>query len=144
LIEPEDLLLIHQLLGLYSHLASERAYERFGDVFVEDAVFDASGLRNGPWSVDDPSWVFVGLEAITAAYRANPEPARTVLTTNSYVFESAGAVRITSKFLAPFADHWRGGVYDDTVVKGHDGLWRFARRVARDPWRCPAMSPVPE
>ncbi len=51
----EDRLDIHELISLYGHLMDEGSFERLGEIFTDDAVFDLSGFDGTR---------FEGLEAI--------------------------------------------------------------------------------
>ena len=40
MIDPIEIVLIHQLLGRYGHLVDARDWEAFSELFVEDASID--------------------------------------------------------------------------------------------------------
>ena len=40
----EDRLDIHELIALYGHLIDDRSFNRLGEIFTEDAVFDLAGF----------------------------------------------------------------------------------------------------
>ena len=126
-----DLIQVHQLLGLYGHLVDDAAWDRFDELFVEDAVLDYTGVR-APRE-------FEGIEEIREYFRDGNHPSAHHVT-NIVVVEDGGEVRVKSKFLAPYtrATHdpqrWYGGDYDDVVVRTPDG-WRFSRRVCTRRWQ---------
>lgn len=115
-----DRLEVEQVLALYGHLVDAQAWDRFDEVFTEDAAFDASALqlpRMEPRS------------GIQEGFASMGHPVAH-LTTN-LVVEADGADRATvlSKFLCPL----RGGkvltgTYADVVVRTDAG-WRIRERV---------------
>jgi 3-phenylpropionate/cinnamic acid dioxygenase small subunit len=126
-----DIIEIHQLLGLYGHIVDAGEWDRFTELFEDDAVLDYTGVR--------APRVFVGVAQIADYFRdANHPSAHHV--TNIVVFERDGEVAVHSKFFAPYtrATHdprrWYGGDYEDVVVRTDAG-WRFRRRVCRSRWQ---------
>ena len=91
-MDASDVIQVHQLLGLYGHIVDAAAWDRFEELFVDDAVLDFTGVR--------APRVFEGIEEIREYFReANHPSAHHV--TNIVVFEDDGAVRVKSKFFAP-------------------------------------------
>ncbi|MFD1981631.1 nuclear transport factor 2 family protein [Mesorhizobium newzealandense] len=72
-----DIIVVNQILSLWGHLVDKRAWDRFGEVFTEDACFDSSVFGFAP---------VTGIEAIR--HMASREGhARAHHTTNLYVHE---------------------------------------------------------
>ena len=130
-MDPGDIILIHQLLGLYGHVVDAAAWDRFEELFVADAELDYTGVR--------APRVFHGVDDIREYFRGANHPSAHHVT-NIVVLESDGDVRVTSKFLAPYTRsthvpvRWFGGDYDDVVVRTPEG-WRFRRRVCTSRWQ---------
>lgn len=120
-LPAEDILAVHQLLGLYGHVVDGGDVSRLGEVFAPDAIFDTSDFEQG---------IHRGLPAIEAIFAlgAPPHPPAH-LTTNVFVDQEHGVVRAHSKWLT--IDRSSGGVrsgdYRDELVSSEDG-WRIARR----------------
>ena len=130
-MDPTEIILIHQLLGQYGHLVDAKAWDRFDELFVDDAVVDYTAVR--------APRVFYGVEQIREFFRdANHPSAHHV--TNIVVWEEKGDARVRSKFLVPYTrpshtpKRWSGGDYDDIVVRTPAG-WRFRRRVCTGRWQ---------
>jgi hypothetical protein len=142
-MDPTEIILVHQLLGQYGHIVDAGAWDRFDELFTDDAVLDYTAVR--------APRVFNGIEEIRAYFRETNHPsAHHVM--NIVVWEEAGETRVHSKFLAPSTrpshnpKRWFGGDYHDVVVKT-DGGWRFRTRVCTGRWRLTAAGPdekVPE
>lgn len=123
-MDARDIIAIHQLMALYGHAADRvddpSMLER---VFTEDAVFDARPVDAG---------LHTGLAAIKAWFALGKPPhPPSHQTTNVYVYEEGGVVRVTSKWLTvnPETGRPRLGDYDDELdFDGQD--WRIRRRVA--------------
>jgi 3-phenylpropionate/cinnamic acid dioxygenase small subunit len=136
-----DIVAINQLLAHYGHLVDAAQWERFDEIFTSDAVLDFRG-------VNVPE-VMQGLDAVVAFYRDANHPSAHHCT-NVYVFADAGAIRVRSKFLAPYtrAQHspsrWYGGDYDDEVVRTAAG-WRIQSRRCTARWQYTSEpEPLPE
>jgi 3-phenylpropionate/cinnamic acid dioxygenase small subunit len=130
-VDVGDMIEIHQLLGLYGHVVDAREWDRFSELFAADAVLDYTGVR--------APRVFHGVDEIAEYFGAANHPAAHHVT-NIVVTEVDGAVRVKSKFFAPYTRpthdpvRWFGGDYDDVVVKTPAG-WRFSRRVCTGRWQ---------
>ena len=129
-LDANDIIEVHQLLGLYGHVLDTAEWDRLDDLFETDAVLDYTGVR--------APRVFSGIEEIREFFRdANHPSAHHV--TNIFVFEAGGEVRVKSKFFVPYTRpthdplRWYGGDYDDVVVRTPDG-WRFRKRVCTARW----------
>ncbi len=130
-MQPTAIIEIHQLLGLYGHLVDAQEWERFDELFTDDAVLDYTGVR--------APRIFNGLDEIRDYFRdANHPSAHHV--TNIVVLEVDDEVRVHSKFFAPYtrASHtprrWYGGDYHDVVVNTSEG-WRFRQRSCTSRWQ---------
>jgi hypothetical protein len=130
-MDASDVIQVHQLLGLYGHIVDAAAWDRFDELFVDDAVLDYTGVR--------APRVFEGIEDIREYFRGANHPSAHHVT-NIVVYEENGAVRVKSKFLAPYTrethdpQRWYGGDYDDVVVSTPAG-WRFQRRECTRRWQ---------
>ena len=130
-IDTTDIVLIEQLAYKYGHLVDARAWPRFDELFVPDAVVDYT-LVNAPE-------VLTGLDAIVGYFESANHPAAHHVS-NVWVEEHDGDVRVWSKFWAPYTreshrpKRWFGGDYEDVVVHTAAG-WRFARRSCRGRWQ---------
>jgi hypothetical protein len=140
-LDPGDILAIHQLLSHYGHLLDAKAWERLEEVFVAEATLDYTGVH-APDVCD-------GLGDIRRYFGAANHPSAHHVV-NIVVTEDAGTVRVKSKFFVPFTrpshrpQGWYGGDYDDVVVRTPDG-WRFAHRSCTERWRLAAgEGPFPE
>jgi 3-phenylpropionate/cinnamic acid dioxygenase small subunit len=130
-VDPADVIEIHQLLGLYGHVVDAGEWERFEELFEADAELDYTGVR--------APQVFRRVDEIRDYFAGANHPSAHHVT-NIVVFERDGEVRVKSKFVAPYTrgthDPVRlyGGDYDDVVVRTPDG-WRFRRRVCTRRWQ---------
>ena len=92
-MDANDIIEVHQLLGLYGHVLDAAEWDRLDELFETDAVLDYTGVR--------APRVFSGIEEIREFFRdANHPSAHHV--TNIVVFEADGEVRVKSKFFAPY------------------------------------------
>jgi 3-phenylpropionate/cinnamic acid dioxygenase small subunit len=142
-MDAAAIILINQLLANYGHLVDDRQFDRFDELFVEDALLDYR-------AVNVPE-VMRGLEAIKDFFRAANHPSAHHCT-NVYVYRDDGAdvTRVKSKFVAPYTREqhtprrWYGGDYDDVVVETDAG-WRFLSRTCSARWQFTAdAEPMPE
>jgi hypothetical protein len=134
-LDANDIVLIHQLLGNYGHLIDHRRWDEFTELWVADATIDYIG---GSGRVE-----LVGRDAIVGWFRSVDDqhpPAHHV--TNIVVDASAidsGPVDVHSKFIAPFTQpahvpkRLYGGDYHDIVVKSAGG-WLFRHKHCRPRW----------
>lgn len=123
MLSIEDKLDITQLLNLYGHVIDFREWDRLGEVFVDDLVFDATDL--GGVRVE-------GLEALVARWSgpaANHPLAHHA--TNILMWEDPdGTVRTQSKGFGPRPDSaGRTITYRDILRRTPQG-WRIAERTA--------------
>ena len=77
-MDPGDIILIHQLLGLYGHVVDAAAWDRFEELFVADAELDYTGVR--------APRVFRGVDDIREYFRGANHPSAHHVT-NIVVFE---------------------------------------------------------
>jgi len=129
-LDALDIIHVHQLLALYGHIVDGQHWDRFEELFTNDAVLDYTAVRAPK--------VFHGVEEIRTYFReANHPSAHHV--TNIVVSEVDGEVRVQSKFFAPYTrpahtpHRWYGGDYDDVVVSTPAG-WRFLHRTCTGRW----------
>ena len=121
-----DIVEINQTQARYGYLMDDLAWDRIGDVFTPDCVFDASafGLAVGE-----------GFEGVRAVHEAGSPPLAHH-TTNVLVERLDGATAtVRSKALGTYSKGRAfSGEYLDTMVHTENG-WRIQRRVVvlRDP-----------
>lgn len=115
-----DIVEVNQLLSLWGHLVDKREWDRFGEVFTDDAFFDSSVFGFAPVS---------GIEAIREM-ASQEGHARAHHLTNVYVKDGPGEdLFAESKGLGLLSDGAVASVtYSDTLRKTPLG-WRLASRV---------------
>jgi hypothetical protein len=117
----DDVIAIHQLLGLYGHVVDGQQTDRLADVFTPDATFDTSDFGQG---------IHRGLDAIRAIFALGSPPHPPAhLATNFFVYREADSTLAHSKWLTidRATGCVRSGDYHDELVDGPDG-WRIAYR----------------
>jgi hypothetical protein len=123
-ISYDDRQAITDLLNLHGHYTDSGAFERMGELFTADAVFDLSdfglGVRNG----------LAGMVEATREVGDGHPVGHHV--TNIVLSEGdAGTVRAISKGIGIMADGSCGSVvYEDMLSRCTDG-WRITRRTVR-------------
>ena len=120
-LTPEDRLAIHELIGLHGHLFDNGDFDRLGELFAPDVVYD---LR------EYGGTELRGIEAIAEAARALGEANPLGHHVTNIVVDGVDGevVRVVSKGIGVRADGSCGSlVYRDEVRKAQDG-WRIARR----------------
>ncbi len=115
-----DRLEIEQVLALYGHLVDGQEWERFDEVFTDDAAFDASALRLPRM---EPR------SAIREGFSSMGHPVAHLTTNLVIVADGTDRATVRSKFLCPL----RGGkvltgTYTDVAVRTSAG-WRIRERV---------------
>jgi 3-phenylpropionate/cinnamic acid dioxygenase small subunit len=120
-LSAEQQLDIHRLVSLHGHLADLRAFDRFGEVFTEDIVYDMEGLGQGT-----THGTAALRDAALAAGDRNPVGHHV---TNIVITEGIdGVVRVRSKYIGVMRDGRTGsGVYEDRLAETPAG-WRIAHR----------------
>lgn len=121
-----DRLELLELQNLYGHVLDRGLWDRIGEIFTDDGVFD-------PSDVGLPA--MEGLEEIRAKLIPLEEaagPERSHHSTNAVILEAAsGRATMLSKYLCSAgAAVISYGEYEDDLVKTADG-WRIARRKTR-------------
>jgi 3-phenylpropionate/cinnamic acid dioxygenase small subunit len=120
-LTPEDRLVIHELIGRHGHLVDEGDFDRLGELFAPDVVYD---LR------DYGGAELRGIDAIVRASRALGDANPVGHHVTNVVIEGydGTVVRVLSKGIGVRVDGSCGSVvYRDEVRKGADG-WRIVRR----------------
>jgi len=122
-MDANDLVQIHQLLGHYGHLVDAKQWDRLGEVFTPDGVFDVTryGMER-----------CTGLEAVTKFFASATHPPAHHMV-NVYVFEEGGTTRARSKWLIPDGSGMSGGDYLDVLVRTPGG-WRVRERFVEPRW----------
>jgi ketosteroid isomerase-like protein len=121
-MQTADIVAIQQIYALYGYVMDDRAWDRLGDVFTTDCVFDATefGLP-----------IAEGLDGVRAMSEAAQEPLAHHVT--NVLVESIDGDHATARAKA-LGTYPKGrafsGQYDDTLVRTGDG-WRIRQRVTR-------------
>lgn len=118
MLTPEDIDEINKVLADYGHVVDDHDWDRAGEVFADDFVFDMSGTGRPDLH---------GIADIVANFKGRNMYAH--VTTNVSITEGPdGAVRVHSKLLGFPND---GGVvtgdYHDEMTRTSKG-WRIRRR----------------
>lgn len=111
---------ILDVLGEYGFIMDSRRWDRLGEVFLPDGVFDASALRVP---------VCTGLEAMATQFAAMQHPVAHHMTNPVFAELKGDRAEVRSKYLGPM----RGGriitgEYRDSL-RLVDAGWRIAARV---------------
>lgn len=117
----DDRLLIHELINLHGHLCDEGQFDRFGEIFTDDVVYDVSALGGGE---------LLGPAAVAEAGRAlgDANPLAHHVTNVVVVHLDGDSARALSKGLGVMADGAVGStLYEDELTRTSAG-WRIARR----------------
>jgi hypothetical protein len=129
-LDATELIEIHQLMSSYGLFIDAQNWDRFGGVFTEDGVFDASGMGLTRCA---------GRAAILETMSALLPGSVTHMGGNVFAERVDGVVRVMSKWLAATGGTLMGGHYDD-VVTHTDGAWRIRERMVTLDWTSPAPS----
>lgn len=118
---PIDEFEIHRVIALHGHLADTGAFDRFGEVFTDDVVYDLTAFDAGE--------VLGHLALRAMAVELGDRNPVGHHVTNIVLTTAAGdAATALSKGLAVYADGTVASVaYEDTLRRTTDG-WRIARR----------------
>lgn len=119
----DDIVAIHQLVALHGHIVDGREWDRLGELFTPDAVYDVTALGQG---------TVLGIEEFRALSAAVADDERNPVghhVTNVVVTEGAdGDAAVRSKGIGVLRDGRAGSVvYADRVTRTPDG-WRIAAR----------------
>jgi 3-phenylpropionate/cinnamic acid dioxygenase small subunit len=122
-ITAEDRLAIQDMISLHGHVADDRDWDRLGELFTEDVVFDLEDFGYG---------TLHGLAALRDLSRASEDDESQPLAhhvTNIIVTGlEDDTVRARSKGLAVMPDGTSGtAVYEDIVRRDKHG-WRISHR----------------
>lgn len=120
-MSSDDRIEIHELINLHGHLMDEGEFDRLGELFTADVVYDLSAYGSGE---------LVGISAVIKAGRelgsANPIGHHVTNVIVTHYTDDIAHVR--SKGLAVLSGGTTGSVvYDDVVHRTEHG-WRIARR----------------
>ena len=113
--------MIHELIGLHGHLVDEGDFDRLGELFARDVVYDLRDYGGGELH---------GIDAIVRASRALGDANPVGHHVTNIVIEAydGDVARIISKGIGIRIDGSCGSVlYRDEVRKEANG-WRIARR----------------
>src|SRR5262245_972690 len=119
-MDVADRLELHELPARYGDAIDDRAWDRLGDIFTPDAVFDLTDLGSRRCE---------GLDDIVRFMDVEAEHPRAHLMTNIYVDETASGVQLRFRIVALLPEGRVGTAsYYDDVVKTPAG-WRVQHRV---------------
>lgn len=122
-ITVEDRVAIHEVIALHGHVVDDRDWDRLGEVFADDVVFDLTDYGYG---------TLHGMQAMQDLVRGNRDDATQPLghhvTNTVIVSQDGGRVRARSKALAVAGDGTTGSaVYEDVLRRDAQG-WRISYR----------------
>ncbi|MEC3917859.1 nuclear transport factor 2 family protein [Nocardia sp. CDC160] len=116
-----DRLAIHELLSLHGHLSDSGEFDRFGEVFTDDIVYDMTAYDAGHLTGRDAL-----RDAALQLGDANPLAHHVTNITVTPITDDTAAAR--SKGLAVNLDGTTASVtYEDTLARTPTG-WRITRR----------------
>ena len=125
MLELSDILEIHHLIALYGHAADAPEEDLLPLVFTEDGVWESNTDRFAHISPNR----LEGRAAIRAMFAMGVPPNSPAHhTTNVWVREEGGQVKVRSKWIAHPEKGVYMGDYNDIVVKTPEG-WRIKHRV---------------
>lgn len=131
----EDVLSIHAVVEKYGFLIDDRAFDRLGEVFTDDARVDYRDQRADPPSGNGP---FVGLVEIERQMHILEHPVQHMLVSHLIDSASDGEVVIRSKALVPLHSGAIADIeYRDVVVRTPAG-WRIRDKSIRSHRPLPA------
>lgn len=122
-ITVEDRLAIHEVIALHGHVVDDRDWDRLGEVFADDVVFDVTDYGYG---------TLHGMRAMQDLVRDTRDDAAQPLghhVTNTVIVGQDGErVRARSKGLSVAGDGTGGSaVYEDVLRRDAQG-WRISYR----------------
>ncbi|MGF6883584.1 3-phenylpropionate/cinnamic acid dioxygenase small subunit [Nocardia sp. GAS34] len=122
-ITAADRIAIHEAISLHGHIADDRDWDRWGELYTDDLVLDLEDFGLGTTH---------GLAALEKMARDNQDdPAQPLghhVTNTVLVAQEGDRVRARSKGLAVNADGTSGTVvYEDTLRRESNG-WRICQR----------------
>ncbi|WP_281898646.1 nuclear transport factor 2 family protein [Phytohabitans aurantiacus] len=117
----EDRLAVHELVALHGHLMDSGEFERMGELFCADVVYDVSAFGRGELR---------GYEAISEASLAvgDANPVGHHVTNVCVSEDPDGTVRVRSKAIGIYADGRAGSVVYEDIVRLEAAGWRIAYR----------------
>lgn len=120
-LSVEDRLAVHELISLHGHLMDDGEFDRMGELFSADVVYDVSAFGLGQLH---------GYEAITAAALAvgDADPVGHHVTNICVSEDPDGTVRVRSKGIGISADGSAGSVAYEDVVRRETAGWRISYR----------------
>lgn len=120
-LSVEDRLAVHELVALHGHLMDSGEFERMGEMFCADVVYDVSAFGRGELR---------GYEAISEASLAvgDANPVGHHVTNVCVSEDPDGTVRVRSKAIGIYADGRAGSVVYEDIVRLEAAGWRIAYR----------------
>lgn len=120
-ITAADRIAIHETISLHGHIADERDWDRWGEVYTDDLVFDLEDLGLGT------THGIAGLKAMADRFNG-PQPLGHHTTNIVVVAQDGDRALARSKGLAVNADGTSGTVvYEDALRREPQG-WRICER----------------
>lgn len=122
-ITAEDQLAIHDVIALHGHVADDRAWDRLGELFTDDAVLDLEDFGYG---------TLHGLAALRDLSHASQDdkgqPLAHHVTNITVTGRDGETARARSKALAVMPDGTSGSAtYEDILRRDKHG-WRISHR----------------
>jgi hypothetical protein len=117
----EDRLAIYELLALHGHLVDSGAFDRLGELFTDDVVYDLTALG---------SEQLTGIEALARSALAlgDANPLAHHVTNALILAGDADEATVRSKGIAVRSDGSTGTVVYEDLVRRTPVGWRVARR----------------
>ena len=133
MLATEDRIELHELIARYAELIDSRQFDRLGEIFTEDTVFEFGDMSGG-MAPELQGAKIEGLDAVIDYMTKSGHPAAHLMT-NVFVDEVGPVVQVSSRgvFPLPPEEGQVGtpvvfGSYYDKVVRTEHG-WRSQHRV---------------
>lgn len=120
-LSTDDRIAIYELIALHGHLMDAGDFDRLGELFTEDFVYDVEALGFGSLN---------GVDALREAARAlgDENPLGHHVTNALVIDDEDGLATVRSKGIGVLADGTSGTVVYEDVVRRTGVGWRIARR----------------
>jgi hypothetical protein len=120
-LNTDDRLAIYELIALHGHLMDAGDFDRLGELFTEDFVYDVEALGFGSLK---------GIDALTEASRAlgDDNPLGHHVTNALVIADEDNVATVRSKGIGILADGTSGTVVYEDVVRRTAVGWRIAHR----------------
>jgi 3-phenylpropionate/cinnamic acid dioxygenase small subunit len=120
-LDTNDRVAIYEVIALHGHLVDAGEFDRLGELFTDDFVYDVEALGFGSLE---------GAQAFEEASRAlgDENPLGHHVTNVLVIADEDGEANVRSKGIGILADGTSGTVVYDDVVRRTSSGWRIARR----------------